>query len=416
MPTPLTHSREAVIREKYLPPHRQQRTALSLSGGGYRAALFHLGVCRRLNELGVLANLDAISAVSGGSIFAAHLARCLVDSKGQCLANYEELVAIPFRAFVQHDIRTVPALTRLLPCNWFNSGAGAESLAGQYEKYLLGTMTLSQLPPQPNFIFCATDLTFGVAWVFSKQHAGDYQAGYMSPVNVAVQPLARAVAASSCFPPVFRPLPMNLQPPDLTGGHAKADDRDECVRGLALTDGGVYDNMGLEPVWKTHKSLLVSDGGKPFQFAEQHDTPHQLLRMQDIMANQAEALRKRWLISGYLRGDYTGAYLGIRNAVSDYPISSGVGYSKEFATQVIAAIRTDMDRFSDDEIWVLENHGYTLADAAYRSHVSAPGKAVPPLQKIDNRCWPDPQRPLAELEKALREALANSSTIYALGH
>jgi len=41
---------------------------------------------------------------------------------------------------------------------------------------------------------------------------------------------------------------------------------------------------------------------------------------------------------------------------------SGVGYSKDFATQVIAAIRTDMDRFSDDEISVLENHGYTLAD------------------------------------------------------
>ena len=270
MSTPSTHSREAATRDKYIPPHRNG-AALCLSGGGYRAALFHLGVCRRLNELGVIPSLDAISAVSGGSIFAAHLARRMVESDGNCLANYEERVAVPFQTFVQHDIRTLPALTRLLPWNWSNAGAGAERLAGQYEEYLLGTMTLSQLPSRPNFIFCATDLTFGVSWVFSKPHVGDYLAGYMAAASVAVQPLVRAVAASSCFPPVFRPLPMNLQPSDLTGGDAKTDDRDDDVRSLVLTDGGVYDNMGLEPVWKTCKTLYVSDGGKPFQFAAQRD-------------------------------------------------------------------------------------------------------------------------------------------------
>ena len=42
--------------------------ALCLSGGGYRAMLFHLGTLWRLNELGYLAKLDRISSVSGGSI------------------------------------------------------------------------------------------------------------------------------------------------------------------------------------------------------------------------------------------------------------------------------------------------------------------------------------------------------------
>ena len=44
--------------------------ALCLSGGGYRAMVFHLGVLWRLNELGYLARLDRISSVSGGSITA----------------------------------------------------------------------------------------------------------------------------------------------------------------------------------------------------------------------------------------------------------------------------------------------------------------------------------------------------------
>ena len=44
--------------------------ALCLSGGGYRAMLFHVGVLWRLNDLGYLQKLDRISSVSGGSIIA----------------------------------------------------------------------------------------------------------------------------------------------------------------------------------------------------------------------------------------------------------------------------------------------------------------------------------------------------------
>src|ERR1700693_2934541 len=50
-----------------------------LSGGGFRAALFHLGALRRLHELEILQRVRWISAVSGGSIIAGHLAQCLVN-------------------------------------------------------------------------------------------------------------------------------------------------------------------------------------------------------------------------------------------------------------------------------------------------------------------------------------------------
>ena len=62
------------VTEGALPKSRRAGVGLSLSGGGFRAALFHLGALRRLNELGLLHQLDSISSVSGGSIISAFLA------------------------------------------------------------------------------------------------------------------------------------------------------------------------------------------------------------------------------------------------------------------------------------------------------------------------------------------------------
>jgi len=48
------------------------KIGIALSGGGFRASIFHLGVIRRLEELGLMKNISVISAVSGGSIIAAY--------------------------------------------------------------------------------------------------------------------------------------------------------------------------------------------------------------------------------------------------------------------------------------------------------------------------------------------------------
>jgi NTE family protein len=402
---------------KVLPQRERRGTALCLSGGGYRAALFHLGACRRLNEVGLLKSLDAISSASGGSIFAAHLAKRILDTRGSCFSDYEDSIAKPFREFAKIDIRTSPALARLLPWEWANAGAGAESLAQQYQKHLVGDLLLGELPDKPRFIFCATDLAFGVNWTFSKAHVGDYLAGFMSGDRANQQTVATAVATSSCFPPVFRPLPLGLDPGDLSGGLAPSDDqRDECVRQIALGDGGIYDNMALEPVWKAYATVLVSDGGKPFTFAKESDTPHELYRIHDVMANQAEAVRKRWLIASYIRKDYAGAYFGIRNAVTEYPTAEVVGYSKELATQTIAKIRTDMDSFSDAETAVLEVHGYTLADAAFKAHVASGVSDTPKLEPFHPEWWPVTGSGRGEFESQVAEALKDSSHVHVLGH
>ena len=54
------------------PTEKTFKIGLALSGGGFRASIFHLGVIRRLEELGIMREVDVISAVSGGSIIAAY--------------------------------------------------------------------------------------------------------------------------------------------------------------------------------------------------------------------------------------------------------------------------------------------------------------------------------------------------------
>jgi hypothetical protein len=48
------------------------KVGLALSGGGFRASFFHLGVLARLAEFGALNRVEVISCVSGGSIIGAH--------------------------------------------------------------------------------------------------------------------------------------------------------------------------------------------------------------------------------------------------------------------------------------------------------------------------------------------------------
>jgi NTE family protein len=382
----------------YLPNPKAERDGigLCLSGGGYRAALFHLGALRRLNELGILARLKTISSVSGGSIVSAHLATRLSWPLTGPVPDWESRVAAPFRQFTSTNIRTPALVASLLP---WKMRAG--TLAGQYAKRLTG-LKLAELPDTPRFVFCATDLAFGTNWVFEKDRIGDYEAGHgPPPPEYAV---ALAAGASSCFPPVFKPLRLHLDPVRLTGGRfPRGAERDERMRGLALSDGGVYDNLGLEPVWKDHATVLSSDGGAMFGTGSDTGLVWEVKRYLAIPENQALAVRKRWLMASLIGGVMEGTYWGIGGAATSYGGSGG--YSKELASRVIAAIRTDLDSFSDAEAAVLENHGYFLADAAVWRHVPSLLPAATPPLVVPHPDWMDESRVRAALKDSGRRKL-----------
>src|SRR5262249_22228997 len=124
-----------------------------------------------------------------------------------------------------------------------------------YDRALFKGASLQDLPSDqegPRFILCASNLTTGSLWRFSRAYMADWRVGrVLNPVF----PLARAAAACWAFHPSLSPMRMNLGPYDLTEWPEPADHSEVCtpVPGLVrsravLTDGGAYDNHGLEPV------------------------------------------------------------------------------------------------------------------------------------------------------------------------
>jgi NTE family protein len=228
----------AHARATYLPSRKRRGVALCLSGGGFRAALFHLGSVRRLNELGVLGRVDTITSVSGGSFLAAHLAAVIGPSwpaAGESFADFDAKVAAPFHAFCARNIRTWPLLLGLLPWTW-----GGHAAVDELERQVFGKLTrlpLSGVPERPRFVFCATDMSYGVNWTFTRDQVGSYMAGYAS--TPSGWNVARAVAASACFPPFFNPQPIGLKPGELMPGRDRSAERDRRIRGLRLSDGGL---------------------------------------------------------------------------------------------------------------------------------------------------------------------------------
>jgi NTE family protein len=431
---------------------QKSTVGLCLSGGGFRASLVHLGALRRLHELGILQQVDTLSTVSGGSILAGHIADRLVALKPAQgyieFDNWEEEIARPFRRFVSRDFRTFPILCHLL-WNWAWPHARAAHLVRRYQHKLLGGRLLQELPEKPTFVFCATNMQFGVNWRFERDEVGDYMTG--SAKTPAHMPLALAVAASACFPPVFGPIRVKIPSQAFKGGAYHGKDRDRIIAKLSLTDGGVYDNMGIEPVLRGHDCLLVSDCGAPIPFEVKSTPIRRTLRYSSLIMKQVGALRKRLLMTtinddyesfhiyapdeSHLESDQEacphstnqpdcrlrgrkevkkkqGAYWAITGCPEKYkrtPAGSTTpviprGYSQDFAKQVIGRVRTDLDKFIEDEVAVLENHGYLLADAAvqkYTSHLirNAAPLNVPHPNHMDNE--DDLRIRLADSDKTL---------------
>jgi len=380
------------------------KIALCLSGGGYRAALFHLGALRRLNELGILKRLDSISSVSGGSIISGFLAKQCAQykAKEKIVSNWDREIAFPFKAFCQHDIRTGPILRRILVPWWRD--AQVIALEKIFDKWFQ-RLKLSDLPLRPRFIFCATDILFGVNWIFERNKVGDYRAGYLKPSPHWT--VAKAVAASSCFPPIFDPMRVGKEFAQERSKHMEISERKrQYLNKIRLCDGGIYDNIGLEPVWKNHDIVIVSDGGAPFKVFTAQAGLRLWKRYFDIAANQAMGIRKRWLIAQFhtqtIKNESVqflkqGCYWSIGNSSNEKEINESFGYSNDFIRGFISRIRTDLDGFLTGEIAVLENHGYMVTDRIIKKRLPGLLPDKIPKLKIPNPEWMDDKRAREEL-------------------
>jgi predicted acylesterase/phospholipase RssA len=90
---------------------------LALSGGGYRAMLFHVGALWKLNEIGELRHLSHVSSVSGGSITAGVLAMNWprLQFANGVATNFQDQIAGPLTALAGRTLQYRAGVFSVLP-------------------------------------------------------------------------------------------------------------------------------------------------------------------------------------------------------------------------------------------------------------------------------------------------------------
>lgn len=356
----------------------QPGIGLCLSGGGYCAMLFHLGSLWRLNELGYLPKLSRVSSVSGGSITSARLAlvwsKLDFDSEGIARAFGAE-VATPIRRLASHTI-DVPSIIvgAILPV--INA---ADRIEKAYKKYLFGDATMADLPIEgigiPRFIINAASMQTGALFRFSQPYLADWRLGINR--NTKQVPLARAVAASSAFPPVLSPMDMELEPGGFepcAGADLHNADPAYTTR-IVLTDGGTYDNLGLETVFKRYVTVLASDAGAalPTETKPHEDWIRHGVRASEMLLNQTVSIRKRQLIAAFEGAPGSekrdGAYWSIRSELGNYKLPDAWPFDQALASK-LAETPTRLEKLDDDVQESLINWGYVACDTAMRTWVA----------------------------------------------
>jgi NTE family protein len=370
---------------------------LCLSGGGYRAMLFHAGALIRLNELGWLQKLDAVSSVSGGSIAAGLLGAVwnhFVWDRG-IATNFKERYIRPLLEFANTTI-DFPSFIYGAAAPWTTA---SKEVTKRYRSLLGPGANLRNLPDRPRFIFCASNLTTGSLFRFSKRYIADYRLGQHFNPDLD---LAIPVAASAAFPPMLSPLRLDLrlikfEMRPVNGRVPPAPDP-ALLKRAVLTDGGVYDNHGLQPLLQRCRVLLVSDGGSPWCTSTSgfYLWASQMKRVLYTIDNQVRALRREDLIARFMGSagpladklpadsafrqyfSLRGTYWSIFTDPARYPAATA-DLSEE-RWRRLAGIGTWLHFLGSRETEDLVNWGYLVCDLALRSYLDSsigPRNALP---------------------------------------
>lgn len=267
-----------------------KKIGLALSGGGYRAAAFHLGTLRKLNELKILDKVDVFSTISGGSITGAYYVLNKSNFNDFDKSLYDKLIkkdVIKNVLFSYIGIIIILIFISIIACLWLiilkNHGLIGSSILFLilifvfsfqfyllpiskrietiYDNFFFKNKTLNDLPESPIIAIGSTNLQTFRPFTFSRNKMGDSTYSYgkdkiqFNPVGF---PVSRAVMASSCVPFAFSPIKI-----------AKIFYTDVNKSNLVhplLVDGGLYDNQGIHKLTQLNSeyycdTIIVSDAG-----------------------------------------------------------------------------------------------------------------------------------------------------------
>lgn len=389
-------------------PEQPLRLGLALSGGGTRAAVFHLGLLLRLAEQDQLESVSAISTVSGGSLVTA----AVFGNNGNqwpTSGAFREKVYPAIRSLLtEKDLFSIPALLSpgsLLKHNFRLVNRRAHVLADRLGTEWGVTGNLADLPTSPKWWINAASIHSGKNWRFSNGEMGDWKFGRHYSPTVKI---AEAAAASAAVPYAIGALQLEIP----QGGWYRTDPAtrkpqqaiDPGVRVLPIWDGGAYDNLGLEALVKPGQPstdfdfLICSDAsgvlGPPSGgvianlFKGNLATP----RLFDLMGDQVRSLRSRMLMREFEHGRIRGVIVRMGKSIRDIDMQAGItrpewehsAYLSDELTKAAVAHPTALNRLSVEEFDLLARHGFECSDATLAAH-SGP-------EFDDRRTWPSSLR------------------------
>ena len=397
-----------------------KQIGLALSGGGFRATLYHLGLVRFLRDAGILPYVTHITSVSGGSILAAHLVLNWNRYNGS--DSEFDAAAGELLSFVTLDVRNriVRRFPLGLTVRWLRRMFGLSNrqltrpglLEYHYEKYLYGDTSLFELPEKPELHILATNLSEGCLCSFNREgllvmrrgRAGEGIRVDQTRASLATVPMA--VAASSAFPGFFPPLELSgpeVGTPAGEFGHQ------------AFTDGGVFDNLGIRMFHYLKEFLgaerfkldgvLISDVGKPIAIQREDQGASGMIRTSirssDILMDRVWQLETE---------TFKGApgFVFARGVEVVEPEEDPTALHPEIQRR-LPIIRTDLDRFSRLEIRSLVRHGYCVGRKVCRTRPDLFGSDLPASAPWD----PFPDAPSAASAPAGAEVPAKPHRVRA---
>lgn len=367
------------------------KIALALSGGGFRATVFHLGVLARLAKEERLENITYLSTVSGGSLCAGLVMALNRNQWPSSQAYLKDVLPAARQILTTRDLKS--ALIKKVVLNiWDVFDPRANELAELLAKDWGININLNQLPESPRWMINATCYETGKNWRFERFRMGDYMFGYTYDTDY---PLSAALAASAGFPGLIGALSLDTEGRDWFRYREPVDDslatgvdrirkrKTEPIQPAFTTvhlwDGGVYDNHGLEGLvdynrgWKKDIDfLIVSDAaGRSKPEAYQRGSKALMRIITGVMMDQIRSLRARAILERMRNHNDRGAFLQIGNSCSE--ILTAAAKKDEIAEKCAgcltpleatqaAEVETDIARLTNKKFELLFRHGFENAD------------------------------------------------------
>ena len=184
------------------------KIAIALSGGGVRAAVFHLGILGRLAEDGLLEKITRISTVSGGTLVTG-LVYSITGNKWPTSVVFLKECLIQARHYLtETDIQSNALFRGIVKLGYFIPG-GAKVISKSIQDCWGVSGSLNDIPPEPRWVLNATTFESGKNWRFiSQRRMGDYVVNYVEKPNI---PLTDAMVASAAYPGLIGPLVLSTK-------------------------------------------------------------------------------------------------------------------------------------------------------------------------------------------------------------